>query len=280
MYQHRPFDEKLHAAKACWKVEELKARHAYLHGTGNSKEEYAVFWLNSGHTAFAHGFGRMCGYEQEVRFNCITHTDKQFILDNFSSINDIPELEGHDVRTTGVTSLHALASSVIEVSEDGDFARSSYCTPGILMGLVGADGVHRRGNWLWERYGSDFAFVDGEWYWFHEQVCPDLAGVYDAGNWAYDSYQNYLRNGCEPVPRRRASEMAKTLRADNPPEFSPSGYPARLREPTPLHHEYSVVQTVQNTVPYPEPFDTLDDKNTYSPQRNNPYAESAVRAPE
>ena len=265
MYQHRSFEEKLHAAKACVKVEELKARHAYLHATGNSREEYDVFWLKSGHTTFAHGFGRMCGYYQEVRFNSITHEDKQFILGNFNNINLVPEYEGHDLRTTGSTGLHALASSVIEVSEDGKFARSSYFTPGILMGTVGMDCRHRGGDWLWERYGSDFAFVDGEWKWFHEQVCPDLSGCYDTGNWAYDPFRAAMENGGE-VQKKAPPPMDESM------EFHASFAPARLGEPTPLHFECSPVQTVQNTVPYPEPFATLDAGNTYSPGRNNPYA--------
>jgi hypothetical protein len=270
MYNHRSFEEKLHAAKACWKVEELKGRHAYLHGTGCSREEYDIIWLKSGHTTFAHGFGRMCGYYQEVRFNSITHEDKQFILGNFNIINNVPEYEGHDLRSTGCTGLHSLASSVIEVSEDGKFARSTYFTPGILMGAIGMDCKHRGGSWLWERYGSDFAYVDGEWKWFHEQVCPDISGCYDAGNWAYDQYTAYVANGNE-LPEMGPPPM------DDDMEFHASFSPARLTEPGKLHYEYTPIQTIQNTVPYPVPFHTLDNRNTYSPSRNNPYAVSNER---
>ncbi len=276
MYQNRSFEEKLHAAKGCWKVEELKARHAYLHATGNSKEEYDVIWLKSGHTTFGHGFGRMCGFYDDFRYNHITNEDKQFILGNFNIINNVPEYEGHDVRTTGCTGLHSLASSVIEVSEDGKFARSFYLTPGILMGAVGMDCKHRGGNWLWERYGSDFAYVDGEWQWFHEQVCPDISGSYDSGNWAYDSYTGYVQNGGELKPHEFPP-------MDDDMEFGNYNSPPRLKEPAApgrLHYEYTILQTVQDTVPYPTPFATLNNQNTYSPGRNNPYAVSNEREEE
>ncbi len=58
----------------------------------------------------------------------------------------------------------------MEVADDGLSVRASFLTPGTLMGPIGMDGKTRGGIWLWERYGSEFAYVDGKWQWFHEQV--------------------------------------------------------------------------------------------------------------
>ena len=35
-------------------------------------------------------------------------------------------------------------------------------------------------------------------------------------------------------------------------------------DPGPLHSNWSVTQTVQNTVPWPEPYATMDNDNTYT----------------
>lgn len=37
--------DRINAVLAGQKVEELKARHAYLHGMGMGREEYGTFWL-------------------------------------------------------------------------------------------------------------------------------------------------------------------------------------------------------------------------------------------
>ena len=40
-------------------------------------------------------------------------------------------------------------------------------------------------------------------------------------------------------------------------------------DPGPLHNNASMTQTVQNTVPWPEPYKTLDDENSYAPGHND-----------
>ena len=54
-----------------------------------------------------------------------------------------------------------------------------------------------------------------------------------------------------------------------PPPGMGNGPQLRTRpdceDPGPLHNDWSLVQTVQNTVPWPEPYKTLDNDNTYTP---------------
>ena len=38
-------------------------------------------------------------------------------------------------------------------------------------------------------------------------------------------------------------------------------------DPGPLHSNWSVTQTVQNTVPWPEPYATMDNDNTYTKKK-------------
>ena len=146
----------------------------------------------------------------------------------------------------------------MEVADDGLSVRASFLTPGTLMGPIGMDGKTRGGIWLWERYGSEFAYVDGKWQWFHEQVCPDIAGDYDHGNWAHDRYLDYLDRDLN------IGELG--------------GRPAQLTEPGLFHADYSIVQTVQDTVHPPVPYATLDDNNTYSPGRTDPTGKVTVKS--
>lgn len=267
MYEGRSFQDRLKAATACDMVEELKARHAYLHGISYSREEYDIFWHKSEHTTFGHGWGRMCGYDTEFCYNMLPNEDKMAVLDNFNNMNFYPEYMAHDLRSTGHSGPHALASSVIEVSDDGNSARSWYSTPGVLMGTVGNDFQHRNGVWLWERYGSDFIYINGEWLWFHEQVCPDIMGMYDTGNWAYDKYLMYVESDGEAEGGPLFPDF------DDPRvEYHPSGYPAKLSEEFENHKNWNVDQTVQYTVVPPTKYPYLCEEHTYSTGRNNAYA--------
>ena len=257
-YENLSYEQRIHNAEVAQGVEELKARHAYLHGIGYSREEWDFFWYKSPNTTWAHQFGRMVGWD-EVYLNSVGHTDKMMVKAALDQLDDYPELQGHDFRSTTSGGCHVLTSDVIEVAEDGMSARATYLTPGTLMGSIGMDGQGRGGVWLWERYGSEFVVDEnGELKWFHEQVCPDLAGNYDVGNWAHDRYLDYLD---------------KSISIGDV-----GGAPAQLTEPGLFHADYYITQTVQDTVHPPKPYYHLDDENTYSPGRTDPTGKITVQA--
>jgi hypothetical protein len=68
----------------------------------------------------------------------------------------------------------------------------------------------------------------------------------DHTNWAADEYTRIT----DPNP---GEMMPPTL-----------GQPC-VTDPGPLHMPYSVLSKPQNTVPWPEPYHTLDNDNTYTP---------------
>ncbi len=281
MNKNKSFHDRVAAVVAGQKVEELKARHAYLHGINRSREEYGTFWLRSDNSTFGHTFGRMMGYQELVpahfgdplRANAFAPADSEDVggmgptrdkdgkeeegmpfenisektFDRPTKMRDIygkMNLYGHNPGTFG-QSCHVLASPVIEVAEDGKSARSFYLTPGTMMGMNGQNGG-RSGGYLWERYGSDFVYRDGRWWWFHEQVCPDIGDSYDANNWAQDRFRKYISGelnvgNCSGPPRSGISDLRQ------------------------VHNDISIIQTVQDTVPCPEPYEKLDESHTYSP---------------
>ena len=247
--------QRVHNAVGSLKVEEYKARHAYLHGITYSREEWDVFWHRSKNITWGHQFGRMVGWD-EVYYNSVIHMDAQNAQGTIEIMQEYEQFGGHDLRSAGKSCCHALASDVIEVAEDGMSARAYYLTPGTMCNAVGFDRRGRGNAWLWERYGSEFVFVDGEWKWFHEQVCPDIMGFFDVSNWAHDRYEAYVSG------KLRVGDMG--------------GYPDRLTEPGTLHYDYSIVQCPQYTVAPPKPYASLDDENTYSPGRTDPTDKKVI----
>lgn len=244
MNKNLSFKQRLHNAIGSQEIEQIKAVHAYTHATMYSREEWDRIWYMCDATTWAHGFGRMVGGDQ-VYDNSVRNTDNGIVRHNLDMQIKYPELRGTDLRSAGKTGIHALAEGVIEVAEDGGSARSYYLTPGTMLDTFSPSG-RRSGGWLWERYGSDFVCVDGEWLYLHEQVCPDFGSKYGTENWGHDAYMKIVANE---------------------PERPLHGPP--VTDPGPLHQDYTVVMPVQNTVPPPVPYKTLDDNNSYSPGRNN-----------
>ena len=98
-------------------VEELKGRHAYLHGVNFGREEYGVFWLRSTDTTWGHGWGRLIGYDEMFKAHCGAAADEMFGSARFTGWFG-HEMDGHDRRSTNWGASHVLASPVIEVADD------------------------------------------------------------------------------------------------------------------------------------------------------------------
>lgn len=242
--------ERIRNAVASQAVEEIKAIHAYVHGNNYNREEWDTLWSKSDNTTWGHAFGRMVGPEN-IYLNSVAHCDKMACEGYMRVCDKSSEFWGHDIRSSGMSGTHALASGVIEVAEDGRSARSFYLTPGGMIGnrMRLESNNERFGGWIWERYGSDFVFENGRWLYFHEQVCPDIDSEYDFLNWAYDEFKKSINN---PIN-----------------DGSMGGTPARLSEPGAIHYNFTCFQTVQDTVVPPKPYSSLNDENSYSTKGRN-----------
>jgi hypothetical protein len=265
-------EQRIHNAEGAQQAEFLHAKHSYLHAMIHCKEEWDEIWSQSDDISWAHAFGRMRGFE-EVWFNSVATYNWRGIANYGLSFLAVPEISRlTDFRSLSETAMHTLATDIIEVAEDGQTARGFFLTPGILFCAPNANG-HYWADSLWERYGSDFRFEDGEWRYLHEQVCPDVGGSFDITNVGATQYE-YVKH----PEKRRPSPSAPPPKQEQPaPEemaapvipLTEDGQPnikalLRLTDPGPLHFDYSVFQTVQNTVPWPEPYRTMDNDNTYT----------------
>ncbi len=238
--------QRIQNAASSQEVENVKARHTYLHGRADATGEWAAIWSRSDDCSWAHAFGRMRGFDQ-VWYGSVAQYDKM-AMENAIEMQDIyPETTGKDPRPLMEASVHTLLTDVIEVAADGKSARGSFITPGMIHSCLTPE-KEKYCNVLWERYGSDFVLEDGEWKYLHEQVCPDILTRLDMFNWAAEDYA-----------RITAPEVEDAA----PPTL---GTPP-VADPGPLHIPYTVLQPPQDTVPWPEPYETLDNGNTYTPFR-------------
>jgi hypothetical protein len=243
------FEQRLHNAIGSQEIENIKARHALWHGMGYSKEEWDTIWYKGEDTTWGHFFGRMVGWAEVWSGSVIDSDESQYTRFTPKCREDM-SFSHFNLRATGTSGCHNLASPVIEVAEDGMSARACYLTPGQLCG-GGEFTLHDGCSFFYERYGSDFVYdpKTDRWLYFHEQVCPDMMGSCNDGN-----YGQTLWEGAKEGIFFRGGGMA----------------PNNITEKGPLHHDLCPIQLPQNTAKWPEPYVTLDNDNTYSPNHNNP----------
>ena len=114
--------ERIRNADASQQVENVKAKHAYLHGRADATGEWSVIWSRSDDCSWAHAFGRMRGFDQ-VYHGSVGDYDKM-CMENWLDLYEVyPEVTGKDPRPLMECSVHTLVTDVIEVAADGKSAR-------------------------------------------------------------------------------------------------------------------------------------------------------------
>lgn len=243
MKDHLTLSRRIQNAAASQEVENVKARHTYLHGRADATGEWGEFWSQSDECSWAHAFGRMRGFDQ-VWYGSVTRYDAMAMENWLEMYNIYPEVGGKDPRPLMEASVHTLVTDIIEVADDGQSARGSFVTPGVIHSVLTPE-QHKYCNVLWERYGSDFVLENGKWVYLHEHVCPDILTRLDHVNWAAEDYQRITSPSAGGPPPASLGE--------DPP----------VTDPGPMHLPYTLLAKPKNTVPWPEPYETLDENNTY-----------------
>ena len=253
MKTHLTLSQRIHNAEGMQAAEYLHARHTYLHATSYCKEEWGEFWDTSEEASWGHLFGVMCGFD-EVWYNSVSNYDPDGFRGYINLVKQHPEISWFDARSIREISMHTLATDIIEAADDGKTVRASFLTPGVLVFALNAN-HHYRGLTLWERYGSDYVYEDGQWLYLHEQVCPDIMAEFDDLNWARKAYDRACGQGMGMPPH------------GNPPIVDSNPI---CQDPGPLHGDYDPLRPVTDTVPYPTPYKTMDNDNTYTTFRDDP----------
>ena len=292
MKTHLTLSQRIHNAEGMQAAEYLHARHTYLHATSYCKEEWGEFWDTSEEASWGHLFGVMCGFD-EVWYNSVANYDPDGFRGYINLVKQHPEISWFDARSIREISMHTLATDIIEAADDGKTVRASFLTPGILVFALNAN-HHYRGLTLWERYGSDFIYDEDsdEWLYLHEQVCPDMGGPMDVCNPGMDAYNKLMGIGGGPGAGGPPQGQGGAPGAGGPPPQggAPHGDgtaqvpgmvvkekgatrgatsaggakgEVHVKVPGPIHYNYTPIMHVQNTVPWPEPYKTMDREHTY-----------------
>ena len=245
-------EQRVWNCAATLEAEFLHSTHSFLHARAMGLEEYSQLWSQSDDVSWAHGFGRMRGFESVWNGSVMLYDimATQRLQQNYEVM---PEIAGFDMRPLMELSLHALATDIVEAADDGKSARAFFLTPGLISSAVTNNGK-RRISGLWERYGADFVYEDGCWLYLHEHVCPDMMIPCDNENPGASNYQRLKNPGDMPPMGPPPGQSGPQLRTRPDCE-----------DPGPLHKDWSVVQPVQDDVPWPTPYVTMDNDNTYTP---------------
>lgn len=271
MKTHLSLHQRIHNADGSQQIENLKAIHAYTHARNWPVEEWDNIWDLSDDCSWAHGFGRWRG-GFKVYLNSVTEWDIPTFTNYMKLYKLYPDVMGMDPRPLNFSPVHNLSSEIIEVADDGKSARGAFLTPGNIYEYLKPQ-QRRRAIFMWERYGADFVCDEnGHWKYLHEHVCPDFQGNYDDVNWGLEAYQVATdpnrRNSAAPPPDADSAGHPDGVNGpapEGPPPDSAGPRDMALDDPGPLHREYEFLMPIQNTCPWPEPYGTLDNNNTYTP---------------
>ena len=185
------FELRAHRIAAINEVENLMARHIYYHACCFNKEELDNIWtrLQPDEAAWKQNFGWWYTMDHIYPYYAPESAKirgENIRLELMEARPELAErLKSIDGRKLSEMSTHVLSSSVIEIAEDGMSARGLWYTPGFaLRGFGGQLGV----TWMYEKYGGDFIYEDGEWKFLHLLICMDIMGNGDTTDW------------CNPAP--------------------------------------------------------------------------------
>lgn len=81
-----------------------------------------------------------------------------------------------------------------------------------------------------------------------------------AGLPGYSRFADFTNWAAEEYARLSAPKPEGPADMDKAP-------PPPCTDPGPLHSPYSLLSKPANTVPWPEPYETMDEYNTYTPPR-------------
>lgn len=251
MRQKLTTSEKIRNAAACQEVENLHARHCFMHCAGRNIEEIDNYWSHDPGVSWGHAFGKWTSWTG-VKFGWGGSLERKGTLAFLQLTQVWPQIAGLDPRPIQESAIHMLATDIIEVAADGKTARAYFYTPGAICSMLNLN-RQRKCFLMWERYGIEYVCEDGQWKFYTIQVCPDIMAPLDVVNPAANSYQELTRKDADAGPAAIDGQLVGG--------GGPSG--PVLDETEPVHVKYSLIQPVQNPVPWPEPYDTFDPGTSY-----------------
>lgn len=177
-----------HRLEAYSEIENLMSRHTYYHAMCHNREELLNCWTleRPEEVIWSQNFGRWQGMDKLMAMYAgdNKYTDAEWLKGKIYKAR--PELEEviKDIDGRGLSEMpvHVLGSPIIEISADGMSAKGVWYTPGFALRhdyVKDSAGV----SWMWEKYGGDFIYENGQWRFLRLLICMDMSTNGDTGDW-------------------------------------------------------------------------------------------------
>ena len=243
--------ERIFRANAAVECEKLMSKHVYYHAGGVHREEIEEFWTKREDCTWAHNFGQMGSRSNYIA--CYADGQEKNTREVYELVLSVyPEVENvPDYRAICEEAMHFTVSPIVEVAEDGQSAKGLFYTPGCIFSTLNPQ-QEREGRWMWERYGADFIYEDGEWKFLNLKVCCDMFGPMDIKDWYFDSF------GAPPPDPGRKNQTETEEEGPPPQSFT-------VTHPGPLHYPLSSAQLPQDRPFMPLPYTTSERSNSFLP---------------
>ena len=259
MKTHLTLSQRIHNAEGMQAAEYLHARHTYLHATSYCKEEWGEFWDTSEEASWGHLFGVMCGFD-EIWYNSVSNYDPDGFRGYINLVKQHPEISWFDARSMREISMHTLATDIIEAADMG--GPMDVCNPGMdaynkLMGIGGGPGGPGPGPGPGPGAGGPPQGQGG---------APGAGGPPPQGMGGAPGAGGPPQGGAPhgdgnaQVPGMVVKEKGATRGATS---AGGAKGEVHVKVPGPIHFNYTPIMHVQNTVPWPEPYKTMDREHTY-----------------
>lgn len=249
-----------HRLNSYSQIENLMAMHTYYHAAVQNREELTTIWSTkrAGEVIWSQNFGRwktldnlMTLYANDNWYPTALALKASIAEARPELAKEIYELDGRAMTEMPV---HVLASPIIEIAEDGMSAKGVWYTPGFALRhdhIRGTAGV----MWMWEKYGADFVFENGQWKFLRLLICMDMATGADKGDWTKPMVSQGPPTEEKKEVEEKDGKKAKSPAMGGGVNVPPDG-PGRYKN-------YSPTRIPVDMPPIPWPYKTEHDVEPY-----------------
>lgn len=252
------FELRAHRVAALTEIENIMARHSYYHAAIMNREELETLWSKEreDELVWSQNFGRWIGINKLIPYYAPPSQVERGESIKSAFLELHPEyterLKDLDVRGLSEMSTHVLSTSVIEVSADGMSAKGVWYTPGFALRSNDPGRDIMDVSWMWEKYGADFIFENGEWKFLRLLICMDIMAGADVSDWTKP------RMPMGPPPE--APNDKKDKKGASP---AMGGMITVEKDGEGRFKDYSPTRLVEENPRLPEPFESLDKTWSY-----------------
>lgn len=251
---------RAHKIEAIGAIENLMSLHTYYHAADMNREELENCWSweREDEVIWSQNFGRWQGLKNKLMpmyAGDNKYTDAEWLKSKI--IKAHPEMEEAirdlDGRALAEMPVHVLASPVIVISEDGMSAKGLWYTPGFALRHDYVKGTADVA-WMWEKYGGDFVYENGEWRFLRLLICMDMS-TGEPNSWTEP------RPPMGPPPEEEFDPDDPDGKRGKSPAMG-GGVSVEKDEPG-RYTDYKPCRIPTETPKLPEPFESLDKTWSY-----------------